>query len=45
MKTRVIQNHPEELPKDGVPVVAADVTKQRPSNGQANRQRGWARPW
>jgi CubicO group peptidase (beta-lactamase class C family) len=42
MKTRVIQNHPEELPKGAAGVVATDVAKPRPSNGRAGGLRGWS---
>jgi len=42
MKTRVIQNHPEELPKGGAAVVATDVAKRRPSNSRARRLRDWS---
>jgi CubicO group peptidase (beta-lactamase class C family) len=42
MKTRVIQNHQEELPKGGAAVVATDDAKQRSSNSRARRLRGWS---
>lgn len=42
MKTRVIQNHPEELRKVGTEVVATDAAKPRSSSGRARRLRGWS---
>jgi CubicO group peptidase (beta-lactamase class C family) len=43
MKTRVIQNHPEELPKGPAAVVATDDAKRRSSNSRATRLRDWSR--